>query len=157
MSSNINENHNPNVSLNNENELNEDFDENNPIITTRSHKNLNTSADWLLYFKKAKIDLEVINKALLNNVESIDKENIKLKGVIKELILDLQQKEYSLGQSHKIINKLKDQYTNLIKEYSILDNQNKKLEENIQEINKQNELMIKYNSNYDKILKQKEK
>ena len=156
MSSNINENHNPNVSLNNENELNEDFDENNPIITTRSHKNLNTSADWLLYFKKAKIDLEVINKALLNNVESIDKENIKLKGVIKELILDLQQKEYSLGQSHKIINKLKDQYTNLIKEYSILDNQNKKLEENIQEINKQNELMIKYNSNYDKILKQNE-
>ena len=156
MSSNINENHNPNVSLNNENELKEDFDENNPIITTRSHKNLNTSADWLLYFKKAKIDLEVINKALLNNVESIDKENIKLKGVIKELILDLQQKEYSLGQSHKIINKLKDQYTNLIKEYSILDNQNKKLEENIQEINKQNELMIKYNSNYDKILKQNE-
>ena len=156
MSSNINENHNPNVSLNNENELNEDFDENNPIITTRSHKNLNTSADWLLYFKKAKIDLEVINKALLNNVKSRDKENIKLKGVIKELILDLQQKEYSLGQSHKIINKLKDQYTNLIKEYSILDNQNKKLEENIQEINKQNELMIKYNSNYDKILKQNE-
>ena len=34
MSSNINENHNPNVSLNNENELNEDFKENNPIITT---------------------------------------------------------------------------------------------------------------------------
>ena len=125
MSSNINENHNPNVSLNNENELNEDFDENNPIITTRSHKNLNTSADWLLYFKKAKIDLEVINKALLNNVESRYKENIKLKGVIKELILDLQQKEYHL--SHKIINKLKDKYTNLIKEYSILDdNQNKK-------------------------------
>ena len=125
MSSNINENHNPNVSLNNENELNEDFDENNPIITTRSHKNLNTSADWLLYFKKAKIDLEVINKALLNNVESIDKENIKLKGVIKELILDLQQKEYLL--IHKIINKLKDKYNNLIKEYSILDdNQNKK-------------------------------
>ena len=48
-----------------------------------------------------------------------------MKGVIKELILDLQQKEYHL--SHKIINKLKDKYTNLIKEYSILDdNQNKK-------------------------------
>ena len=154
MSSNLNENNNPNVSLNNENEINENIDEINPLITGRSQKNLNTSADWLLYFKKAKIDLEVINQALLNNVESIDKENIKLKSVIKELILDLQQKEYSLGQSHKIINKLKDQYTNLIKEYSILDNQNKKLDETIQEMNKQNELMIKYNNNYEKIVKQ---
>ena len=154
MSSNLNENNNPNVSLNNENEINENIDEINPLITGRSQKNLNTSADWLLYFKKAKIDLEVINQALLNNVESIDKENIKLKSVIKELILDLQQKEHSLGQSHKIINKLKDQYTNLIKEYSILDNQNKKLDETIQEINKQNELMIKYNNNYEKIVKQ---
>ena len=154
MSSNLNENNNPNVSLNNENEINENLDELNPLITGRSQKNLNTSADWLLYFKKAKIDLEVINQALLNNVESIDKENIKLKSVIKELILDLQQKEYSLGQSHKIINKLKDQYTNLIKEYSILDNQNKKLDETIQEINKKNELLIKYNNNYEKIVKQ---
>ena len=111
------------LSLNNEKELNEDFKENNPIITTLIK--IKTYQDWLVYFQKAKIDIEVINKTLLNNVKSRDKENIKLKGVIKELILDLQQKEYHL--SYKIINKLKDKYTNLIKEYSILDdNQNKK-------------------------------
>ena len=39
MSSNLNENNNPNVSLNNENEINENLDELNPLITGRSQKN----------------------------------------------------------------------------------------------------------------------
>lgn len=35
-----------------------------------------SSEHWLQYFKKAKIDLEQINKVLLDNVESVAAENV---------------------------------------------------------------------------------
>ena len=82
---------------------------------SRNNNPLRSSSEqWLQYFKQAKIDLEEINKALLNNVETVDNENIKLKEAIRELISDLQEKEVSLEQSQKIIMKLKEEYTKLI-------------------------------------------
>ena len=45
---------------------------------SRNNNPLRSSSEqWLQYFKQAKIDLEEINKALLNNVETVDNENIK--------------------------------------------------------------------------------
>lgn len=39
-----------------------------PLVSSSEH--------WLQYFKKAKIDLEQINRALLDNVESVASENV---------------------------------------------------------------------------------
>ena len=94
---------------------------------SRNNNPLRSSSEqWLQYFKQAKIDLEEINKALLNNVETVDNENIKLKEAIRELISDLQEKEVSLEQSQKIIMKLKEEYTKLITEYQNIETSNQK-------------------------------
>lgn len=105
--------------------------DNNKKIQSMSRNNnplRSSSEQWLQYFKQAKIDLEEINKALLNNVETVDNENIKLKEAIRELISDLQEKEVSLDQSQKIIMKLKEEYTKLITEYQNIETSNQKYE-----------------------------
>ena len=124
---------------------------------SRNNNPLRSSSEqWLQYFKQAKIDLEEINKALLNNVETVDNENIKLKEAIRELISDLQEKEVSLEQSQKIIMKLKEEYTKLIIEYQNIETSNQKLEAEIANIKKQFENTQKSYSSYDKVIKQNE-
>ena len=133
--------------------------DNNKKIQAVSRNNnplRSSSEQWLQYFKQAKIDLEEINKALLNNVETVDNENIKLKEAIRELISDLQEKEVSLDQSQKIIMKLKEEYTKLITEYQNIETSNQKYETEIANIKKQFENSQKSYSSYDKLIKQNE-
>ena len=102
---NILDNNDLNIKNNN---LNNSIKSNN--INDLNENKLISSIEWINYFKQSKINLEEINKVLLSNVESIDKENIKLKEVLCELIKDLKEKENSLDESLKIISKLKDNY-----------------------------------------------
>ena len=121
--------------------------DNNKKIQSMSRNNnplRSSSEQWLQYFKQAKIDLEEINKALLNNVETVDNENIKLKEAIRELISDLQEKEVSLDQSQKIIMKLKEEYTKIITEYQNIETSNQKYEAEIANIKKCNEYTTQY-------------
>lgn len=126
-------------------------------ISKNAQNNLISSSDhWLQYFKQAKIDLEQINKALLNNVEVVDNENIKLKEAIRELISDLKEKENSLDQSQKIITKIKDEYTKIIKEYQELENENKNLENELSNLKRQNTNIQKAFTSYERTFKQNE-
>lgn len=112
----INNNNEKNQSINdfNENINKENININNTNNTlnhTESNQNkIMSSREWINYFNQSKINLEEINNVLLSNVESIDKENIKLKNALYELINDLKEKENSLDKSLKIIIKLKNNY-----------------------------------------------
>ena len=57
----------------------------------------------------------ILNKELFRNIEILDNENNQLKIVLTELREDLKEKDNSIEESHKIINKLKDEYSKIIK------------------------------------------
>ena len=124
--------------------------------TDSNQNRLSSSIEWTNYFKNSKINLEEINKMLLSNVESIDKENIRLKEALCELLKEVKEKENSLNESLKLISKLNNnyailfhQYQSLEKNYSILNEENISLKKNfdislknkynIEKINKKNE------------------
>ena len=131
----INNNNEKNQSINdfNENINKENININNTNNTlnhTESNQNkIMSSREWINYFNQSKINLEEINNVLLSNVESIDKENIKLKEALNELIKDLKEKEDSLDESLKLISKLKTNYSNLFHQYQTLETKYKKLSE----------------------------
>ena len=80
-------------------------------------------------------DESLLNKELFRNIEILDNENNQLKVVLTELREDLKEKDNSIEESHKIINKLKNEYSKIIKDYQTLQNLNNELvKEN--EINK---------------------
>ena len=113
----------------------DDIKENKGINSNKqndSNQNrLSSSIEWINYFKNSKINLEEINKILLSNVESIDKENNRLKEALCELLKELKEKGNSLNESLKLISKLNNnysilfhQYQSLEKNYSILNEEN---------------------------------
>ena len=80
-------------------------------------------------------DEGLLNKELFKNIEMLDSENNQLKAALTELQEDLKEKDNSIEESHKIITKLKDEYSKIIKEYQNLERINGELtKEN--EINK---------------------
>ena len=84
--------------------------------------------------KQTKISDEgLLNKELLRNIEILDNENNQLKVALTELQEDLKEKDNSIEESHKIITKLKDEYSKIIKEYQNLERLNN-------ELNKENEI-----------------
>ena len=60
-----------------------------------------------------------VNNELQKNIEILDSENSQLKATLSELQEDLKDKENSIDECHKIITKLKDEYSKLIKESKI--------------------------------------
>lgn len=111
---------------------------------------ISKSADLMKYFKKTKKDFETINKSLMNNVESIDSENQRLKEAISELLSDLKEKESSLDQSQKIIIKLKEEYTKMIQEYHDLKSYTLTLEETVYSNKKVFDTMSKTHQQFEK-------
>ena len=71
--------------------------------------------------------LQHLFNELLKNIEILDSENSQLKAALSELQEDLKDKENSIEESHKIITKLKDEYSKLIKEYQNLEQINNDL------------------------------
>ncbi len=78
-------------------------------------------------------DEGLLNKELFRNIEILDNENNQLKAALTELQEDLKEKDNSIEESHKIITKLKDEYSKIIKEYQNLERINK-------ELNKENDI-----------------
>ena len=78
---------------------------------------LNQSAQNSQFIRQAKLNSGAVNNELLKNIEILDSENTQLKAALGELQEDLRDKENSIEESHKIITKLKDEYSKLIKEY----------------------------------------
>ena len=84
--------------------------------------------------KQTKLSDEgLLNKELFKNIEILDNENNQLKAALTELQEDLKEKDNSIEESHKIITKLKDEYSKIIKEYQNLERINN-------ELNKENEI-----------------
>ena len=88
---------------------------------------LNQSNQNSQYIRQAKMTSSAVNNELLKNIEILDSENSQLKAALSELQEDLKDKENSIEESHKIITKLKDEYSKLIKEYQNLEQINNDL------------------------------
>ena len=88
---------------------------------------LNQSGQNSQFIRQAKISSGAVNNELLKNIEILDSENSQLKAALSELQEDLKDKENSIEESHKIITKLKDEYSKLIKEYQNLEQINNDL------------------------------
>ena len=88
---------------------------------------LNQSAQNSQFIRQAKLNSGAVNNELLKNIEILDSENTQLKAALGELQEDLRDKENSIEESHKIITKLKDEYSKLIKEYQNLEQINNDL------------------------------
>ena len=83
--------------------------------------------------KQSKNDEGLLNKELFRNIEILYNENSQLKAALIELQEDLKEKDNSIEECHKIITKLKNEYSKIIKEYQNLDHINS-------ELNKENEI-----------------
>ena len=85
------------------------------------------SAQASQFIHQNKINTGLVNNELLKNIEILDLENSQLKAALTELQEDLRDKENSIEESHKIITKLKDEYSKLIKEFQNLEQINNEL------------------------------
>jgi hypothetical protein len=117
----------------------------------------NQSTSMARMLRQTKLDYEGINNALLKNIEILDNENTQLKSALSELQTDLKEKENSIEESHKIITKLKEEYSKVIKEYQNVEIlKNELLNEN--ELNKKAiDNFSKSNVFIDKLQKKNEK
>ena len=66
-------------------------------------------------------------QSLLKNVQYLDEENSRLKELLSEMKNELRQKEEALNDSQKIILKLKDEYSQIMKEYKKLETEKNKI------------------------------
>jgi len=103
----------------------------------------------------------LLNKELFKNIEILDNENNQLKIVLTELREDLKEKDNSIEESHKIINKLKDEYSKIIKDYQNLEKINNELikenEDNkniVENSKKTNELLNKLKEKNDELIEE---
>lgn len=106
---------------------------------------------------QSKISNGFLNNELLKNIEILEEENSQLKLALSDLQEDLKDKENSIDESQKIIMKLKDEYSKLIKELQNIEQINNKLtneneinKKEIENAKKSNNLVIKLqNKNND--------
>ena len=99
---------------------------------------------------QSKLSTGVINNELLKNIEMLEEENSQLKLAISELQEDLKDKEASIEESQKIITKLKDEYSKIIKELQNIEqinndliNENELNKKEIENAKKSNNLLSK--------------
>ena len=76
---------------------------------------------------QSKLSSGVLSNELLKNIEILEEENTQLKTALSELQEDLKDKENSIEESQKIITKLKDEYSKIIKELQNLEQINNEL------------------------------
>ena len=92
-------------------------------------------------------------KSLIKNVQFLDEENNKLKELLSDMNNELKEKEEALSESQKIILKLKDEYTQIMKEYKKLENEKNKLLEKKESNQKIIDNISKNQAEYERILK----
>ena len=88
--------------------------------------------------------------SLLKNIQFLDSDNVKLREALKEINIELQEKEEALNDSQKLIKKINNEYTQLLNQY-------KSIEEEKNKLKKENENLHKENNNLNIILKKEEK
>ena len=102
----------------------------------------NNSSSFGQMMKQTRLDYEGINNNLLKNIEQLDSENSKLKSALIDLQNDMEEKQTSIEESHRIIVNLNNAYKDLLKNYKELETYNKQIMEEKQNIN-YNEILEK--------------
>jgi hypothetical protein len=118
------------------------------------NQSLNQSAQNSQIIRQTKINSGAVNNELLKNIEILDSENSQLKAALAELQEDIKDKEESIDKSHKIITELRNEYSNLIKEYQNLEQINNDLISEIEITKKAAEGSKKANDLISKLQKQ---
>ena len=90
-------------------------------------------------FKKSKIinmsnNSQIKDSEQITTIENLNQENSQLKEALADLEKDLKEKDQSIEESRKIINKLKDEYSKVIKEFELME---KSYNELLDEFNQQ--------------------
>ena len=167
-SDNLSENHLINFSSNNIQNKNMKDKYTNKIPYPQSSKNpsrknsiYNDSNNSINNITPKVRDINIIpqkngNKSLLLNMQFLDDENNKLRELLSDLNNELKEKEDALNESQKIILKLKEEYSQIMKEYKKLENEKNKLLENKENTQKLFDNMSKNQSEFEKITKQNE-
>ena len=83
-----------------------------------------------ILYKKENNNLEQINNSLIEHIKIIELENKNLKEALSDLNSASKEKDSILERSQKIIKELQLKYNEGLEQYKILENNNKKLEEN---------------------------
>ena len=63
------------------------------------------------------------NTTLVKNLKYLDEDNIKLREALSELNSELKEKEEELNESQKIIRKINDEYSQMVNEFKILEDE----------------------------------
>ena len=92
-------------------------------------------------------------QSLLKNVKYLEEENNKLKEFLSDMNKELKEKEEALNESQKIILKLKDEYSQIMKEYKKLETEKNKLLEKKDSNQKIIDNMSKNQAEYERVLK----
>ena len=92
-------------------------------------------------------------QSLLKNVKYLEEENTKLKEFLSDMNKELKEKEEALNESQKIILKLKDEYSQIMKEYKKLETEKNKLLEKKDSNQKIIDNMSKNQVEYERVLK----
>ena len=92
-------------------------------------------------------------QSLLKNVQYLDEENSRLKELLSEMQNELRQKEEALNDSQKIILKLKDEYSQIMKEYKKLETEKNKIFEKKESNQKILNNISKTQNEYERVLK----
>ena len=93
---------------------------------------------------------------LVKNLEVLDNDNNKLREALSELNLELKEKEKEINESQKILRKINEEYTQLIKEFKKLEEQKNLYQQENDKNKKMLDNMNKKFNDYDKIMKQNE-
>ena len=96
------------------------------------------------------------NTTLVRNLKYLDEDNIKLREALSEMNLELKEKEEELNESQKIIRKINDEYSQMVNEFKILEDERNMLSEENEKYKKMYDNLVKNYNDYDKIKKQNE-
>ena len=94
--------------------------------------------------------------SLVKNLQFLDEDNIKLREAMSELNLELKEKGEALNESQKLLRKINDEYTQMVKEFKKLEEERNLYYEENEKNKKMLENMNKNFNEYDKIVKQNE-
>ena len=165
---------NNNIKNDIETNLQKIYSKTSPINKSQENPKINTIDNTIHYFYPTSVDKAVkytninnnnINKpaitnnettSLVKNLEVLDNDNIKLREALSELNLELKDKEEEINESQKILRKINEEYTQLIKEYKKLEEQKNLYQQENEKNKKMLDNMNKNFNEYDKIMKQNE-
>ena len=94
--------------------------------------------------------------SLMKNIQHLDEDNFKLREALSELNLELKEKENSLNESQKIIRKINEEYTQMVKKFKKLEEERNILYDENEKNKKMYENLSRKDNDYNKILKQNE-